>query len=170
MSHNKLRAAMTLVLLSASTLGAQAADFEDYGRVLSVSPQVEQFNQPRQECRDEYVQTQRQPQQRSVGGGIIGGIAGGLLGNQVGGGNGRTAATAAGAIAGALTGDRLDNDRGQAQPQTEVRRQCRNVDNWESRTNGYSVTYEYHGRNFTSVLPYDPGQRVRLHVAVTPRP
>lgn len=170
MSTNKFSTALALFLLSAGTASARAADFDDYGRVLSVAPQVEQFNQPRQECRDEYVQTQRQPQQRSVGGGIIGGIAGGLLGNQVGGGNGRTAATAVGAIAGALTGDRLDNDRSQAPPQTEVRRQCRNVDHWESRTNGYNVTYEYQGRNFTSMLPYDPGQRVRLHVAVTPRP
>lgn len=170
MSTTKFRNAMTLLLLSTGTIGVQAADFDDYGRVLSVSPQIEQFNQPRQECRDEYVQTQR-PQQRSVGGGIIGGIAGGLLGNQVGGGNGRTAATAVGAIAGALTGDRLDNDRGGPPPsQTEVVRQCRNVDHWESRTNGYNVTYEYHGRNFTSQLPYDPGQRVKLHVAVTPRP
>ncbi len=149
---------------------AQAADYDDFGRVLSVAPQVEQFNQPRQECRTEYVQVQRQ-QSRSVGGSIIGGIAGGLLGNQVGGGNGRTAATAAGAIAGAITGDRLDNNGQQFQgPSQEAVQQCRMVDHWESRTNGYNVTYEYHGRNFTSVLPYDPGQRVRLHVAVTPRP
>lgn len=164
------------ILLGACAIGSvQASDFDDFGRVVSVAPQVEQFNQPRQECRTEYVQVQRQPQQqpRSVGGSIIGGIAGGLLGNQVGGGNGRTAATAAGAIAGAITGDRIDNNNGyvvQAPPTEEAVRQCRMVDHWESRTNGYNVTYEYHGRNFTSVMPYDPGQRVRLHVAVTPRP
>lgn len=152
---------------------AHAADFDDSGRVLSVAPQVEQFNQPRQECHTEYVQVQRAPQQqRSVGGSIIGGIAGGLLGNQVGGGNGRTAATAAGAIAGAIAGDRIDNNGQQFQqaPGEEAVQRCRTVDHWENRTNGYNVTYEYHGRTFNSVLPYDPGQRVRLHVAVTPRP
>jgi uncharacterized protein YcfJ len=172
--YDSKRAVLAGLIIASAGLcaatGVQAADYDDFGRVLSVAPQVEQFNQPRQECRTEYVQVQRQ-QPRSVGGSIIGGIAGGLLGNQVGGGNGRTAATAAGAIAGAITGDRLDNNGQQMQqPSQEAVQQCRTVDHWESRTNGYNVTYEYHGRNFTSVLPYDPGQRVRLHVAVTPRP
>lgn len=168
-------AVMSLLALSALSM-AHAGDFDDFGRVVSVAPQVEQFNQPRQECRTEYVQVQRQPQQqqqRGIGGSIIGGLAGGLLGNQVGGGSGRSVATAAGAIAGAIAGDRVENNQ-QMQapppPSEEQVRQCRMVDHWESRTNGYAVTYEYHGRNFTSVLPYDPGQRVRLHVAVTPRP
>lgn len=158
-------------LLALCAAATQAGDFDDYGRVLSVAPQVEQFNQPRQECRTEYVQVQRAPQQRGVGGSILGGIAGGLLGNQVGGGSGRTAATAAGAIAGAIAGDRVENNGQVPPPPTEEPvRQCRTVDHWESRTSGYAVTYEYHGRNFTSVLPYDPGERVKLHVAVTPRP
>jgi uncharacterized protein YcfJ len=171
------RTAMASILAMWAFSAAKAADFDDFGRVVSVAPQVEQINQPRQECRTEYVQMQPQPQpqqQRSIGGSLIGGIAGGLLGNQVGGGNGRTAATAAGAIAGAIAGDRIDNNGAQQQyqqaPREEAVRQCRMVDHWESRTNGYNVTYEYHGRNFTSVLPYDPGQRVRLHVALTPRP
>lgn len=159
------------LLLVGAFSGVHAADFDDFGRVLNVVPQTEQFNQPRQECRTEYVQVQRPSQQRSVGGSIIGGIAGGLLGNQVGGGNGRTAATAAGAIVGAITGDRMDNNQPQQQQMTEepVRR-CQTVDHWESRTNGFNVTYEYHGRNFNSIMPYDPGQRVNLRVAVTPRP
>lgn len=165
------RTALATVLSFSAFAAAHAADFEDFGRVVSVAPQMEQINQPRQECRDEYVQVAPQPQQRSVGGALIGGIAGGLLGNQVGGGNGRTAATAAGAIAGALTGDRLDNSgQVQGQPQQQVVRQCHTVDHWTSRANGYNVTYQYNGRNFSTVLPYDPGQRVRLQVAVTPRP
>lgn len=171
------------IIASLLAIGAfssvHAADYDDFGRVLSVAPQIEQFNQPRQECRNEVVQVQRQAppqqQQRGVGGAILGGLAGGLLGNQVGGGSGRSVATAAGAIAGALTGDRVENNQQvQGQPSSYVEeqqvRQCHTVDHWESRTNGYNVNYEYHGRNFTSVLPYDPGQRVRLHVAVTPRP
>ena len=170
------RTALATLVSLCAIAQAGAADFDDFGRVVSVAPQVEQFSQPRQECHTEYVQVQRQQpqQQRSVGGSIIGGIAGGLLGNQVGGGNGRTAATAAGAIAGAIAGDRVDNNgypqQYQQGPTTEPVQQCRMVDHWESRTNGYNVTYEYHGRNFTSIMPYDPGQRVRLRVAVTPRP
>ena len=47
-------------------------------------------------------------------------------------------------------------------------RQCRTVDAWESRTTGYDVTYDYRGRNYTSFMPRDPGQRVRLRVSVEP--
>jgi uncharacterized protein YcfJ len=151
----------------------QAAEFEDFGRVVRVQPRVEQVRQPRQECRTDYVQAPvQQQQQRSAGGSIIGGIAGALIGNQVGGGTGRVAATAAGAIAGAVAGDRIDNNgRNVNQPQyaqEQAVRQCRTVDAWESRTVGYDVTYDYRGRNYTSVMANDPGQRVRLRVSVEP--
>lgn len=146
---------------------SSAADFDDYARVVSVAPQVEQFNLPQQECKTEYVTTQSQA--RGAGGSIIGGIAGGLLGNQVGGGSGRTAATAAGAIVGAIVGDRMENRDGEVVAQERPVRHCRMVDHWQTRTNGYAVTYEYHGHTYTSVMPYDPGERVRLNVSVTPR-
>lgn len=158
---------LSLVAMSAMTT-ARAAEFEDFARVVSVTPQIEQVNYPQQDCRTEYVPVQRQ-QQRGVGGSVIGGIAGGIIGNQVGRGNGRTVATAAGAIAGAVVGDRMENS--DAAPVTEQQpvRQCRTVDNWQSRTNGYAVTYEYHGHNYTSVMPYDPGERLRVRVSVMPR-
>ena len=166
------------ITISTSLLGmalampaVHAADFEDSARIVNVTPQVEQINVPRQECQTVYENVQ-QPQARSNTGGIIGGIAGGLLGSQVGNGNGRIAAAAAGAITGAIVGDRVDNNGNNAQPGYTTRpvRQCRNVDNWQTRTNGYAVTYEYNGRTYTSVMPYDPGSRVRLRVSITPIP
>jgi uncharacterized protein YcfJ len=163
----KGQCSMAFLLCAGALATANAADFEDFARVVRVSPQVEQYNQPQQECRTEYVQ-QVQPQQRGMGGSIIGGIAGGILGNQVGGGNGRTAATAVGAIAGAITGDRVENNNGGYAAEQPVRH-CRVIDNWQTRTNGYAVTYEYNGRSYTSVMPYDPGERIRVHVSVAPR-
>lgn len=153
---------------------AGAADFDDYARVVRVSPQYEQVNHPTQECRTEYVQMtqQQQPQQRGIGGSIIGGIAGGILGNQVGGGTGRTVATAAGAITGAIVGDRMENNNnygGGTVVTEQPVRQCRTVDNWQTRTSGYAVTYEYNGHTYTSVMPYDPGDRMRVRVSVAPR-
>lgn len=166
---NKTRAGMLISLLCVGTLStAFAADYEDFARVMSVMPQVEQVNYPQQECRTEYIPVQRQ-QQRGMGGSIIGGLAGGIIGNQVGGGSGRTAATAAGAIAGAIVGDRLENNDGAVMTEHQPVRQCRTVDNWQSRTNGYAVTYEYHGRTYTTVMPYDPGERMRVRVSVMPR-
>lgn len=164
----RVKAAISTACLSIAPLMAMAADFDDYGRVVRVMPQVEQVNQPLQECHTEYVQTQQQ-QSRGMGGSIVGGIAGGLLGNQVGGGSGRSVATAAGAIAGAIVGDRMENNNNGAMVSEQPVRRCRMVDNWQQRTNGYAVTYEYHGRTYTNVMPYDPGERVRLRVSVSPQ-
>jgi uncharacterized protein YcfJ len=168
--------------LGVTSTSAHAADFEDFARVINATPQVERINVPRQDCRTEYETSQRYPapervQERSTGGAILGGLAGGLLGSQVGGGNGKIAAAAVGAVTGALVGDRMDNNGNNnnnynAQPRYESRpvRECRNIDSWETRTTGYAVTYEYNNRTYTSVMPYDPGARLRLHVTLTPRP
>ncbi len=159
--HSKIIASLFALGVSV----ASAADFDDYAHVISVTPQVEQFNQPQQECRTEYVPVEHRS--RGVGGSILGGLAGGLLGNQVGGGNGRTAATAVGAITGAIVGDRVENNDTTVAERPVQR--CHTVEHWESRTNGYAVTYEYHGHTYTSTMPYDPGDRIRLHVSVSPR-
>ena len=166
-----------------------AAEFEDFARVINVTPQVEQVNTPRQECRTEYETVERTERsernrrgERDAGGSIVGGIAGGLLGAQVGNGNGRIAAAAAGAIAGAIVGDRIENGNDNSNNNNNYNngrvttyekrpvRQCRNIDSWETRTTGYAVTYEYHNRTYTTVMPYDPGNRLRLQVSLTPRP
>jgi uncharacterized protein YcfJ len=59
------------------------------------------------------------------------------------------------------------------QPQQECRtgqpvRQCRTVDHWYTRTNGYAVTYEYRGHRYTTIVPYDPGDRLKVRVSVAP--
>ena len=172
----KLHTAFLLTALGAAALPSQAAQFEEYGRVIRAQPRVEQVRQPREECRTEYVPVQQQQRgyqqpQRNAGGAILGAIAGGVIGNQVGGGSGRAAATAAGAIAGAVGGDRGDNNGRPVQPgytQEQAVRQCRMVDAWESRTTGYEVTYDYRGHSYTSFMDRDPGQRVRLRVSVEP--
>jgi uncharacterized protein YcfJ len=100
---------------------------------------------------------------------LIGGVAGGLLGAQVGEGSGRVAASAAGAAVGAIVGDRLGNrDRGREEYYEREVRRCRMVDDWQTRVTGYRVTYEYAGRSYTSVLPYDPGRRLAVRVDVEP--
>ena len=87
-------------------------NYEDRARVISVAPQFERVNQPRQECRTEYVrESYYEAPQRSLGGAVIGGVAGGLLGSTIGRGNGRVAAAAVGAGVGAIVGDRVDNNR-----------------------------------------------------------
>ena len=169
--NKMILAALSLAALPLAA-SAQATQFEDYGRVTRVIPRTEQVRQPHEECRTEYVQVPvQQQQQRSAGGAIVGAIAGGILGNQVGGGTGRAAATAAGVIAGAMVGDKVDNNNRppvQAGYQEQAVRQCRTVETVEARTVGYEVTYDYRGRSYTTVMPRDPGQRLRLRVSVEP--
>ncbi|WP_137938231.1 glycine zipper 2TM domain-containing protein [Chitinivorax sp. B] len=173
---NKLK--LTVLLMTGlATVPSFAESFTDYARVKSAVPEYERVNRPRQDCSTEYIydggrRAALPSQDRSYGGAVIGGIAGGVLGNQVGKGHGREAATAAGAVIGALIGDRMDNG-GERIEQVyndeprEVRR-CRNIDNWESRVTGYRVTYEYAGQRYTTIMPHDPGNRMRVRVSVDP--
>lgn len=165
-----LKALSTAVALA---LGAQSAlaapPFTDYARVTDVTPEYDRVNLPRKECVSEYVPERAPRRNDSVLGPLIGGIAGGVLGAQVGRGNGRIASSAAGAAVGAIVGDRMSsrNDSGDEYYEREVRR-CRMVDHWESRISGYRVAYEYQGRTYNAVLPYDPGPRLAVRVHVEP--
>jgi uncharacterized protein YcfJ len=164
----KLVALGCTLALSAGTALA-GAPYEDYARVRSATPEYEKVNVPRKECFSEYVPERRYRRGAdSYVGPLIGGVTGGLLGAQVGKGSGRVAASAAGAAIGAIVGDRLSNrDSGEEFYEREVRR-CRMVDNFETRITGYRVTYEYAGRTYTTMLPYDPGPRLPVRVSVDP--
>lgn len=157
----------TFIALAFSASIARADHvFEDYARVIEVTPQYEKVNQPREVCETGYI-PEREHRRGSMAGPLIGGIAGGILGAQVGNGNGRVAASAAGAAIGAIVGDRMSKrDRG-TYYEREVRH-CEIVDHWETRLSGYHVVYRYHGQTRTALLPYDPGRKLRLRVAIEP--
>ena len=124
---------------------------------------------------------------------ILGGIIGAAIGNQIGRGDGRRAATVGGAIIGSAIGhdaaqrgtgrryderygnrynDRYDdryNNRDDDRYGRDVERcSVRYEDSWQERVDGYRVTYEYNGRQYTTRLPYDPGEQVRVRVQVFP--
>lgn len=157
----------TFVTLTFPASAAQANHvFEDYARVIKVTPQYEEVNRPREVCETEYVPG-REHRRGSLAGPIIGGIAGGILGAQVGNGNGRVAASAAGAAIGVIVGDRMSKRDRETYTEHEVRH-CETIDQWETRLSGYHVVYRYHGQTRTALLPYDPGRRLRLRVAIEP--
>jgi uncharacterized protein YcfJ len=45
---------------------------------------------------------------------------------------------------------------------------CQTVDHYSTQTNGYTVTYLYNGRSYTTEMSYDPGDHVRISVDVQP--
>lgn len=102
---------------------------------------------------------------QTTGGTVIGALVGAALGNQVGKGNGRKAATVAGAVAGGAIGNNIARNKAEAEA-----RGCRivEVEREERQVVGYDVEYMYKGEKYMSRLPYDPGNRLRIRVAVTP--
>lgn len=170
MWKKKIALVTALTLVTAPAWSYEAYQDFDYAKVKSVTPRYERVNMPREECWTERVpggyRETRGPD--NYWGPIIGGIAGGLLGSTVGKGSGKHVAIGAGAVAGTIVGAQLSRNEAYAyEPPHDVQR-CRVVDRWEKRIADYEVTYQYAGRTYTTVLPYDPGPRLRVRVSVEP--
>jgi uncharacterized protein YcfJ len=163
-------AAATLLALAAAPALAQNGAGAEYARVTSAAPQYERVNTPREECWNEQVTGGGYPSAQgpqSYLGPVIGGVVGGLLGSQIGAGNGKKVAIGAGAIAGTLVGAHVAGSTAYAAAPQTVQR-CRVVDQWENRLTGYDVAYQYAGRTYHALLPYDPGPRLQVRVSVEP--
>lgn len=147
----------------------------DYARVIHVEPLRRQVrvSEPVRECREEVSYAQEGPfSYNHVRGTLLGGLIGTAVGNQVGHGRGKDVSRAAGAIIGGAIGHNVSRDR-QRQlhgdgRQVYERCDVRYRDSWEERVDGYEVTYEYAGREYATRMPYDPGDRIRVRVDVSP--
>jgi uncharacterized protein YcfJ len=150
-------------------------DGYDYARVVNVSPIVRQVRveRPRKECWEEtqYVESRPHISDPAVGGRtLLGGIIGGVIGHQFGSGRGQDAATIAGAVIGSGVGYDAARRRQAATGEERVVQRCatRYEKEYEERIDGYHVTYAYNGREFTTRMPYDPGEKLRVRVDVAP--
>ncbi len=182
---NKLTIAKTaLIGLTATAVSLPAFAHRDedryddgvvYAPVVSARPNYHEVrvNEPRQECHQERVVYRDRGgyDEPNVAGAILGGIIGGVAGNHIGGGSGRAVATGVGAVLGAGVGSNVG--RGGYRGDTErvnYEQRCDTVDSYryESRLDGYDVTYRYNGRLYTTNMPYDPGRNIALRVDVQP--
>lgn len=101
-------------------------------------------------------------------GAVIGAVAGGVIGNQVGSGYDRGASTAAGALIGGLIGQSVDrNNRGVYERHYIECRQA--YGSQRGRNADYRVTYRYHGRLYSTIMPYNPGGLVRVRMDMRPQ-
>lgn len=183
-----LSAALVAVAALAAAGTATAQSRRDYGpeydyaRVVRVDPIVDLVERPvsREECWDERVTYREPPRYRSSrdrAPAVLGGIVGGVIGNQFGSGNGRDAATVAGAALGySLARDSQRRSggghyhEGREVSRYEPRCETRTEYEREEQVNGYEVTYRYHGRSYTTVTDYHPGDRIRVEVDMDVRP
>lgn len=152
-------------------------DYE-FARVIGVEPLRRRIrvSEPVRECWDEVGYEDPRPEgplsPNHAGSTLVGALIGGVLGNQVGHGRGRAAARATGAILGGAVGYSASQQRqrqyGGGREYTYERCDVRYRDSYEERIDGYEVTYEYAGRRYVTRMPYDPGDRIRIRVDVTP--
>lgn len=116
---------------------------------------------------------------------VIGGLIGAAVGSQVGGGSARYATAAIGSMVGGMAGRQVyDNTRrpmrtasvvvcdpipvNQAYGSGYADRDAGGYGAEDSRVSGYDVTYEYAGRTYTTRTGYNPGNRIRVRVDVSP--
>lgn len=181
-SIRTLTAAAGLVLASGVVLaegpnagtagGYDDTDFADVVRVEPLRSQV-RVSEPVRECWQETSYPSEGPfSYNHIGGTLLGSALGVAVGNQIGNGRGKDVARVAGALVGGAIGHNVsvDRQRQQGGPRGQSYERCevRYRDRYEERIDGYEVTYAYAGREYVSRMPYDPGQRIRVRVAVSP--
>jgi uncharacterized protein YcfJ len=169
---NTVRLALCMLTAAASLPVAASENVSySYADVLRVDPVYEtvRFREPQEECYEQPVVYRERG--RSSGGAVAGAIIGGVLGSQVGSGDGRRAATVAGALIGGAVGHdagKRNGRPGREYETTEQRCEVVEVEREERRIAGYDVEYRLKGDVFFSRLAYDPGNKLRVRVAVSP--
>lgn len=161
---------------------ARYDDAYDYAKVVDVQPLMTRVrvSTPVRECWDETRVEgggyRNGPLPRSnAGATLLGAAIGAAIGNQIGSGNGRRAATIGGAVIGGAIGrdqaEKRNAQYGSVGPTREYtveRCETRYREEWQERVDGYRVTYLYNGRRQVTEMPYDPGDRIRVRVDVSP--
>ena len=144
----------TTVLTAALLAACGLAQAQEVGVVLSRTAVYQQVAVPRQNC----AQTITPNAPTSGGGAFTGAIAGGVIGSVIG--DGRGLGTLVGAIGGAMIGDKAESNAN-SQPITT----CTTQTVMENRLVGYTVVYEYAGKQYTVQLPQDPGPTIPLQIS-----
>jgi len=173
-----IAAAAGLALASGAALADDRYEGDgdyDYAPVVHVEPLRRQVrvSEPVRECWQETSNAPEGPfSSNHVGATLLGSAIGVALGNQVGHGRGKDVARVAGAVIGGAIGHNVSVERERQQygdgGRSYERCDVRYRDSYEERIDGYRVTYEYAGRQYVTRMPYDPGERIRVRVAVTP--
>ncbi len=136
----------------------------DYARVVDVDPIVHRVAvvSPQRDCWYEDQDVYAGP--RSATPTVLGAIIGGVIGHQIGNGHSRNVGTVAGAVLGASVGHDVSARGARVETRSVERCEVSHQRDWEERIDGYRVTYRYHGREYDTVMPYDPGNRVQVRV------
>lgn len=134
----------------------------DWARVIESRPVYSDAGQ-RQECWSNRDNQYEEPHNRpnNTGAGTAGGaVVGGVIGHQFD--HGSAGATLGGALIGGLIGNRVAKEHDESHDPDMDYNRCRMVGDAGHVLQGYETRYEYRGREYTAMLPNDPGPRVRV--------
>lgn len=133
--------------------------------VLRVDPVYGVARTAQPQCYDQQT-VQQTPNNKGIGT-VLGAVVGGVLGSTIGHGRGNTAATVGGAVVGGAVGNSVSSGGSTTvSTQTVCQPGAQVVD--QRQIIGYDVEYRYHGDIYMSRLSYDPGERLRVSVSVSP--
>lgn len=145
----------------------------EYAKVVKVVPIYHEVkvSKPVRECWSEPVGRSVRIKHRSDPGAVLaGGLLGGIIGHQFGTGHSKRAATAVGTLIGAQIGAAESHDAYAYSKGVSYHDVCETEHHYhyETKLDGYRVTYSYKGDVYTTRMPYDPGDRIKVNVKVSP--
>ena len=154
--------------------------YVEYARVIGVEPLLRQVRvvEPARQCwREPRYEEGRVTERRTAdpGATLVGGLLGAVLGHQIAGREDRGMGTVAGAVVGGALGSavgpqRLREDYEAPRAYAVERCATQDVERVREDVIGYRVSYVHDGRRYTTQLPYDPGERLRVDVSARPLP
>ncbi len=157
---------------SGTALATHNSSFIDEAKVTRVEAiyRTVEVAEPREVCHRERVRSSNHVDHSSATPMILGGILGGVVGNQFGRGNGKDFMTIAGTVLGGSVGRDIGHRNAHRGGSSRMVTQCETVNDYhtEEIPDGYRVTYRYKGERFTTRMPYDPGNFIKVRVAVKP--
>ena len=169
MKLTRVSIAAFALLLSASAL-AQDITY-DYGTVIESVPIVKnvRISTTREECWVEDVVYRESAPDNGLGS-VVGAIVGGAIGNAVG---HKKKNKQVGAVVGAVLGGTIGHSvssrrRGMTVHGTEEVCKTYNDYHEEERVVGYRVRYRFNNETYTTRMDNDPGDTIRLRLAVSP--
>ncbi len=164
-----------LLALQVSQAGASGNIEYDYATVIDAEPifQTVQISEPRRQCWQEQV---RYRDGYSNGGTavqtVMGGVIGGALGNAVG---HRKRNRQVGAVVGAVLGATISNAYASKRKRYDEglyvnEEVCEIVEesHMEEQIVGYNVRYRYSNSTYTTRTDVDPGDTIKVRIAISP--
>lgn len=156
------------LLLASSAVFAERNVTYDYGTVIDSTPIVKtiRVTTPREECWDERVSHVERGDDGV--GTVVGAVVGGAIGNAVGHNKtNKKVGAVVGAVLGGTIGKSVSRDSRRYVTTEEV---CRVVNDYreEERIVGYHVKYRYNDVTYTTRTDHEPGETIKLRLAVSP--